>query len=590
MSKLLKIGIPVLVILGLGYGVGYYYANKIAKEEANKAITAIKNKSPEIQNITYASVNAGFFSLFDHSVSINNVDIQLKSMPKNPIHINLVGIENIQIDQNKAPKSFEISYSGLSLSNANQFVQQYFKNANILTNAYPQLASTNMAVQAQNQQAINNYIQSVADQYANAKLSGDIHYKQKNKTLSIHATISVAGEVAYTFNSLFTNYEIHNNPHGFINAFNQAKIAEFDYQLHLSKFGNKNIISKAFPDYKSVVDSANPNFDLQVKYLGKTKDLSFKANLINQTKLHNGQDNNLLVHSDVLLHNITLSKYTLQQLTHGDYTKAFEKAYFGKSDSQFHIASVITQKEIEVLPPQYQALVKKAFGKQKIEIFFDAKDNIDFDQKGKGSDVMRFGLRGMGDIKTYFDYQYTSKLYLKEVIDYIQTYMTDLKQDQDNTSDVMNQNLSQEIKLADKVAVNKAGLIINNQTLIQDLIKLYSGMSGQKPQQITKMFQQQLTALAMQSQTKFAKDFFNSLAEYLSKPEKYELSFIPKGKVTWGEVLQNYANANDQLSTAQEQQNNEQNTPDQLSVMQTAYEKTLKLFHYQFKVNNQNFN
>ncbi|MDC0535844.1 hypothetical protein OAO18_08565, partial [Francisellaceae bacterium] len=283
------------------------------------------------------------------------------------------------------------------------------------------------------------------------------------------------------------------------------------------------------------------------------------------------------------------------------------------TDNKMHFGADITAEEINGLPPQYQQLVKMTFGDKDLDLFFDINEKTDYDNKGLGSEFMNFGIQNMGNVKAYLNYNYTDKLYVKQVVEYIQKSIDQYNEAQEG--EISQQRLTQESFESEKmfaknIKINKAGLVINNQTLIQDLIKLYATMAGQQPDKMKAVVSQQLSMFASQSQSDFSRDFFDSLANYINDPKTYEVTFIPKGTVTYNEIMENYFNAveeiqkknhvntnNQNKATVMQKQPNQQiNTTqpqavevDQYSAAQKAYENTLKLFHYQFNVNGKQY-
>ncbi|MFT6834138.1 MAG: hypothetical protein ACJA0H_000164 [Francisellaceae bacterium] len=599
MTKFIKIGVPVIVVvLGVGYGIGSYYANDIANKEASKVTTRLKNKTPEIQNITYGSVNAGFFSIFTHSVKINDVKISLKQMPNNPIDIKTIRLEDINVDSNSIPQNFEVSFSGLSVSNVDKMVDQYFlSNNNLTTSAYTQLSSHQMSVQEQNKKIINQYLKSIADQYAQAQLSGNLSYYGAKSQLSINTDVLVEGESIYQFDSLLSNYKIKEASHGFANALTSAKIESLDYKLHINKYGNKKILTDAFPQYKSVIDKVNPNFMLDIKYEAKTNDLSTKISLVNGKHVN--------IKSDILIHDVKLNKYTIAELQSSGINPAFDSAYFGKLNSTLNLSAKITKKDIEMMPLQYQKMVKMTFGNENLKLFFNTSKKLDFDKNGVGEDKITFGIKDIGDVEAYSDFNYTSKLYVKQVLKNINTSMNSISSSDKNQNTQMNLASKSDLALTKNIRLGKTVIEINNQSLIQDLIKLYGSASGQPPHIITQALQGQLQAMSGETTIKFQKDLFNSLAEYLNDPKKYSLTFMPKGNVTWADVLSNFnqetnttvptiptvSNAENTANTTNgakplTQQPVQTQTQDNSEEMQQAFANALKLFNYQFNVNN----
>ena len=587
MAKYVKTGVSIVVALGVAYGIGSYYANSMADREASKVTKMIKERSPSIQEVHYSSVSAGFFSLFTHSVQVNDVKVTFADMPEHPVHIKRLGLDHVNVNNNSVPTYFEVSIDDATIHNSDKLVEQAFDTRNQSSRkAYGHLSKNNVTVSEKRQQAINQYIASIARQYAGGKLDAHVTYSAKNAELSMHSDVKVDGDSVYQVDTSLSHYIIAKGPHGFTKAFTNARIKKLDYRLDLHEVGDKHILTRAFPQYQRMIANLDPELKLHLGYSAKSQDLAFTFDLTNNKALK--------LKLDSSLHDVRLDQYPLPRLQKKQHLhKAFQSAYIGRLNTETRLEADISQRMIAQLSPRYRRVFKQVFGDQKLPAYIDVTNHYDYDSGGQGKETMALGIEKLGHVNLLSEYVYKNKLTLEQLASHMQGAA--------RTGSVVPEVRHQPGKnqkawhspMPGNAQIRKLSLSMTNNGLMEDLTRFYAGVTNTRASQVTQALQGQLKQAAS-SASGFHKQLFTSLSQYVANPESYQVTFTPKKKLTWEDLFEQYrqarrhinkevaAKAPKNLSPRQKQA---LDAEERTMALQQTFNNSLPKFNYTFSVN-----
>ena len=527
MNKAVKPIVAIVILGAIGYGVGSYYATKIAKEHVAMTATKIQAQSSHIEKITYGDISANVFSLFTHDVAIENVKVYLKSLPKNPIVINSLNVDNYEVDGQNITQKFNISFKGLHLDNANQLLQQ----------------SLDVYSTDKNQMPVDKhdteFAQKILDKYLKSEASGSFDYSAKNAVLKTNLQIVSGNDPLMHFSSEFNHYKIakpvNYTTDGFWSAFANAKIDKFTWNLDIQNMIDPKLITAQYPKLSYFMKDLALNMQSNIVYSANDNKLGFDFVVTNNKKKN--------VDISTSIDDFKLGNYTLTELVNGKLHDAASDAYIGLSKALVNVSLTVPADLISATSP-YSAKIVQELGYKDYTASYNHNEVYDPKIKLEKGDLV-IGLQTNvpntgASLSSAYQITINDKIMVKDIVEQLRKSLANAEQDStDQNVDQLTQlvqTLKSESAFDGMYNVDSLSFTFKNQSLYQDGIKVFGTMSNQKPADIQKMIEGVVGKSAAEAKGTIRKPALTAVNNFVQSPNEIKLVITPKDKLSGTDI------------------------------------------------------
>jgi hypothetical protein len=527
MNKAVKPIVAIVILGAIGYGVGSYYATKIAKEHVAMTATKIQAQSSHIEKITYGDISANVFSLFTHDVAIENVKVYLKSLPKNPIVINNLDVDNYEVDASDVTKKFNISFKGLHLDNANQLLQQSLD-----------VYSTDKS-QMPVDKHDTEFAQKMLDKYLKSEASGSFDYSAKDSVLKTNLQIISGNGPLMHFSSEFDHYKIakpvNYTTDGFWSAFANAKINKFAWNLDIQNMIDPKLITAQYPKLSYFMKDLALSMRSNIVYSANDNKLGFDFMVTNNKKKN--------IEMSTSIDDLKLGDYTMTVLANGKLHDAVSDAYIGFSKALANVSLTVPADLISATSP-YSAKIVQDLGYKDYTISYNHNEVYDPKTKLENGDLV-IGLQTNvpdtgASLSSAYQITINNKIMVKDIVEQLSKSLANAEQDgaEQGTNQLTQlvQTLKSESAFDGMYNVDSFSFTFKNQSLYQDGIKVFATMSNQKPVDIQKMIEGVVGKSAAEAKGVIKKPALMAANNFVQSPNEIKLVITPKGKLTGTDI------------------------------------------------------